>query len=345
MFFINESIYNLLNLFRTPQHIYDVFDKIGIVNEDEEKQLRAFIASMLKRGFLISENADNSLLRSIKRTFRDYEILDYLKESDYETVCIAKPKKSDNKVILKFLSFEQNTAEEVKRKRRDYFEHEFSIMNKISHNPSVCNLISFDKRHDLAILEYIEGKTLKELIKNKELLVTQKVRLTEQIVRVIASLHDNNIIHGDIHANQFIVNNSGALKLIDFGLSFDKDIELNHQVIRRGGVNNYLEPENITPNAFSNICMYTPDYLSEVYRLGVLLYFLFYEKYPFDSFSWQNLCKQIKTKPFQIETVTPKKEKIPEPVIKVIEKALSKMPESRFSSAIEMEKYLNQMPL
>jgi serine/threonine-protein kinase len=318
---------------------------MGIVNNDDEKQIRSFIDSMLKRGFLISENPNISLVSNNKRTFRDYEILDYLKESDYETVCLAKPEKSESKVILKFLSFELTTAEDVKRKRRDYFEHEFSIMNKISNNSSICNLISFDKKRDLAILEYIEGKTLKELIKNKELLVNQKVQLTEQIVRVIAFLHNNDIIHGDIHANQFIVNNSGILKLIDFGLSFDKNIGLNNQVIRRGGIHNYLEPENITPNAFANMCMYTPDYHSEVYRIGVLLYFLFYEKYPFDSFSWLNLYEQIKTKPFELETLTPQKERIPEPIINVIEKALSKKPESRFSSAIAMEKHLNQMQL
>ena len=70
-------------------------------------------------------------------------------------------------------------------------------------------------------------------------------------------MHTNDIIHGDIHANQFIVNNSGVLKLIDFGLSFDKNIGLNNQVIRRGGIHNYLEPENITPNALP-ICACIP---------------------------------------------------------------------------------------
>jgi len=155
-------------------------------------------------------------------------------------------------------------------------------------------------------------------------------------------LHKNNIIHGDIHANQFIVENSGNLKLIDFGLSLDKNIELNNQVIRRGGIHNYLEPENITPNAFSNMSVYIPDFYSEVYRIGALLYFLFYEKYPFDSFSWLNLCKQIKTKPIELETKTSKNEKIPKHILVVIKRALSKTPESRFSSAVAMEKHLNQ---
>ena len=56
-------------------------------------------------------------------------------------------------------------------------------------------------------------------------------------------------------------------------------------------------------------------------------------------------CEQIKTKPIELETLTPKNEKIPEPIINIIEKALSKKPESRFSSAIAMEKHLNQMQL
>ena len=156
-------------------------------------------------------------------------------------------------------------------------------------------------------------------------------------------VHKKEIIYEDIHANQLIIKSYFSLKLIDFGLSYYYKSNNNEQIIRRGGIHKYLEPENITSNVFVNVIEYTSSLSSEVYRIGILIYFIIYESYPFESFSWNRLSKLIKTENLNLKSCTPKGEVIPIGVLNVIKKCLLKSPDMRFFSAKEIKDALKSI--
>jgi len=345
MFFINDSTKNFLDLFLEPKSPFEVMQELGInpniANSENKEIVIKFLAAMIKRGFLITELSSQSAVEKCLPTFPDYEIIETIKHSDFEAVCKANSAQTELKVVLKFLNFADNVPEETKTKRRSYFKQEFEIMAELNGHPNICSVIDFETDKDMAVLELLNGKTLKELIKGKEISAANKIHIANQIIKTLAYVHSKGIVHGDIHANQFIVNDSYEPKLIDFGLSYRSN-DSGNRVIRRGGIHNYLEPENITPNAFSNVIEYVPNFRSEVYRIGALLYFLIYDNYPFESFSWKQLCKLIQTEPPNLKEFFPNGDYISEAYITLLSRALQKNPNERFASAIEMNKYLNE---
>lgn len=96
------------------------------------------------------------------------------------------------------------------------------------------------------IMEYIQGKTLKDVFSPK---------LCTTVGKIIGTLHSNNIIHGDITTSNFIVSHNGIISLIDFGLSFiseryeDKaaDIRLFKEVLNSINIEDFDE-------SFENFC-------------------------------------------------------------------------------------------
>jgi TP53 regulating kinase and related kinases len=96
------------------------------------------------------------------------------------------------------------------------------------------------------VMEYIQGKTLKDVFSPK---------LCTIVGKIIGTLHSNNIIHGDITTSNFIVSRNGIINLIDFGLSFiseryeDKaaDIRLFKEVLNSINIEDFDE-------SFGNFC-------------------------------------------------------------------------------------------
>ncbi len=347
IFTINNSIKNLLERFNTPRTLLEVKNEILIetnTKKDEEKAIIKFLQILIKRKFIMPVDSVSQLDKSNKK-IEQFEIIETIKQSNFETICLATDKSTNQRVILKFLIFDQNAALNVKTKRREYFNQEFGIMKELTEHPLVCKLYLFDKKRDLAILEYVKGKTLKELTKNGELQLMEKIVIIKQLIEVMSFVHQKGIIHGDIHANQFLIDYKLNLKLIDFGFSYYYNSKNDKQIIRRGGIHNYLEPENIASNAFVNVNEYTPSLSSEIYRIGVLLYFIVYESYPFESFSWKRLYKLIKTEKPKLRKHTPKGEIIPNDILRIIKKSLSKTPKMRYCSALEIKSELKTLQL
>lgn len=346
IFSINSSMKTFLEKFNKPISLYSVANDIeegvlpnGNINEEIEK----FFLLMLKRHFLVEKGYTFSETDENTYSFKGYNVLQILKTSNYEVVAIADDKIENKKVVLKFLKFNEVANIDTKKNRRQYFQREFNIMANIPDNPHICKLLSFHEDKDLAILEYLDGITLKKEIEDNKLTLNEKLNIISQIAEAVAHLHENSVIHGDIHANQFIINSNKKITLIDFGLSVNSNESKEINKVRKGGVHYYLEPENILPSAFTNITDYYPDFKMEVYRLGILFYLIIYNKYPFSSFSWKKLCYIIKNETPKIYEKNYKGEKVPKVIIDVIKKSLSKNPLDRFDSAIEINNALKKL--
>jgi tRNA A-37 threonylcarbamoyl transferase component Bud32 len=340
VFLINPSIKRFLEKFYKPNQLINVVNNIkyGIfLNKEIDDTIMSFFLQMVYRKILVPvrENGKMGNKRNSRR-FQNLDIIHVLKKNAIVTTAIAFDNKRKEKVVIKFLISDTNNIDE---KTISVFQHEFYILDQVSPHPLIRSLISFEKENNLAILEYVNGRTLEELVLIGKLKIRHKLFLIYQIIESLSFLHERKIIHGDVHPNQFLVEPNLHIKLIDFGNSIS-DFEEN-VVTMKGGVYYCLEPENLTDNAFYPFKNYTPNFYIDVYRLGVVLYFLIYEKYPFNSFSWKELYKFICSQEVIFEYFV-KNESVPLFLIAIIKKALSKNPEFRFQSVIEISTIFNE---
>jgi len=137
-------------------------------------------------------------------------------------------------------------------------------------------------------------------------------------------LHRHQILHGDIHSSNFLIDTENNLHLIDLGMGYFE----HERAVSHGGVPRYMPPERMPDDnlAFSEM---KGDYVSEIFQIGVCLYFLFSGDYPFNGLLLQDLASSIKHDAPPPLTKTPLGETIPQPIADIISKSMEKDPSRR----------------
>jgi serine/threonine-protein kinase len=151
------------------------------------------------------------------------------------------------------------------------------------------------------------------------------------ILDAFAWMHLRRIVHGDVHARNVMITEHGQIKVIDFDLALrleDKSPEKRSI----GGIPEYIAPEKLDSRAFEKVKT-TPDFRSEVYQLGVLAYFIFYEKMPFSGITWKELAKCIQEDIPVFPEKSANGENMPDELIDWLRRALEKDPMMRYESA------------
>jgi MAP/microtubule affinity-regulating kinase len=209
------------------------------------------------------------------------------------------------------------------------------MVKKLNNHRISYKIVIHNPYDGYAITEYIEGIDLINYI-NNPLSIKEKEDIIGIMIDILSHIHKKNILHGDIHIGQFRIDFNGNLKLLDFGLAKDINSKENNKTM--GGIYEYLEPEFITPNP---IHFFQPDNYSktaEIYRLGITLYLILYNKYPFSGFTWKELYYNVMNSQPYYPHLTQNGEKIPDYIINIIQKCLHKNPFDRFKSADEIKK-------
>jgi hypothetical protein len=178
------------------------------------------------------------------------------------------------------------------KKLKDEFVHFPNIKNRfIAEAKSMfqMNHINVTKVYSLidddgfvaAVMEYVPGLTLDEFRKVNSILDFETIKiLLSQMVDALDYVHKHGLIHRDIKPSNFIVNSDLQLKLLDFGIAKNLSAENLHYtstgIAQQMGTPLYMSPEQIkTPNAISS--------LTDIYSLGVVLYYIVVGKNPYDS--------------------------------------------------------------
>ncbi|BBM86361.1 protein kinase domain-containing protein [Candidatus Uabimicrobium amorphum] len=113
-------------------------------------------------------------------------------------------------------------------------------------------------------MEYIEGVTLSNLIKERSITPSQLVDLMIPLCEALHFAHQNNVMHRDIKPGNIMITNDNIVKIMDFGLA--KTSDATQQLSRSGqilGTVHYMAPEQVLGNA---------DYASDIYSLGASMY-------------------------------------------------------------------------
>ncbi|EAR86057.2 Serine/Threonine kinase domain protein (macronuclear) [Tetrahymena thermophila SB210] len=170
-----------------------------------------------------------------------------------------------------------------------YTQSEIEIMEQIKH-PNIMELVSSQKMDGtfFLVLEYCEGGDLRQhiqsLIKKKELSFEQISREFLEILDAFDVLHSNHIIHRDVKPDNILYKN-GHPKVSDFG--FSKNIQQQDDI----AATTLGTPQTMAPEVLERK-NYT--YSADIYGLGFILYFMIYQKYPFNSVHYELIVEQIK---------------------------------------------------
>lgn len=348
---INSTIYNFISYFidyNTIENVINYYsNKIEVDNNLIEKKITKFFNEMVKKRVLVHENNGiNSRSNHFNFSFGDfignYRVIETLVEKG--SVVIYKAS-LEGKIVIVKLTPKYKFDNIVKYEDAiSTLKREYQTLKKLQLIQSVVDPIELIESDNFVclILDYIEGMNLSQFIRkvgiDKELHI--KLKLIKSLLKTCSELHKNKILHGDIHASNFIIDNSDNVKVIDFGCS-QIISSADTEVLKHGGVVFYMPPERISKEIY-NKYIAPPTLQSEVYQIGVLIYMILYNKMPFTGLTWKKLANNIlNTLPLFLNEIN--NEIIPNNIISFIQKALNKDYTKRFETAIEMSFLWNKL--
>jgi len=257
-----------------------------------------------------------------------YEVLEQVGGGGMALVYRAKDVYLNRIVAIKILR-EQFTSDEEFVTR---FRREAQAVASLSHS----NIVSIydvgqDKEIYYIVMEMVEGRDLKEFIKEKgSFSVKETLDLATQICDALAHAHEHEIIHRDVKPHNIIITNEGKAKVTDFGLARAVSTEtVTHTGNIMGSVH-YFSPEQ----ARGEIA----DEKSDIYSLGVVLYEMLTGKMPFEGESPISVAlNKIQNDPVSPREIKPQ---IGEALEKVILRAMAKDPRNRYNSVSELKQNL-----
>ena len=213
--------------------------------------------------------------------FAAYEMQKILGRGGSGVVFLAKDKTLERNIAIKVLP--NSLADDDERILR--FQQEAKAASAISH-PNVAHIYGFGKadgRYYLT-MEYVQGKTLRELLKKKEIDKINALDIACQMTKALAAAHKAGIVHRDVKPENVIVTDDGLVKVLDFGLAkpFQGQNEKKHRVISDSldtkpgmivGTTAYMSPEQIRGQSL--------DSRTDIWSFGIVLYEMLADGRPF----------------------------------------------------------------
>lgn len=253
-----------------------------------------------------------------------YELLEKIGAGGMAVVYRAKCLLLNRTVAVKMLRDDLDSNEEFLRRFNIEAQSAASLTNQ--HIVSIYD-VGKDDNINYIVMEYVEGETLKEFIKdNSPINWQQSVRISMGIADALSEAHKKHIIHRDIKPQNIIVTADGNIKVTDFGIarvSSGATISVDGDVL---GSVHYLSPEQARGGYV--------DERSDIYSLGVVMYEMLTGKVPFDGDTPVAVAmKQIEQPPVNPCDII---DGIPENVSAIVLKAMSKETASRYATVSEM---------
>ncbi|MBO5183297.1 MAG: Stk1 family PASTA domain-containing Ser/Thr kinase [Bacilli bacterium] len=253
-----------------------------------------------------------------------YEIIKSIGEGGMANVYLAYDTILERNVAVKVLR--GDLADDDKFVRR--FQREALSASSLSH-PNIVEMydVGEDNGNFYIVMEYIDGKTLKQLIKRRgHLTVTEAIDIMLQLTDGLIAAHDSYIIHRDIKPQNIMILEDGMVKITDFGIAMAinaADLTQTNSVM---GSVHYLPPEQAAGKG-STI-------KSDIYSLGILFYEMLAGTMPFRGETAVEIAlKHIKDPMPSIRKIN---SKVPQSVENIILKATAKNPKNRYNNAREL---------
>lgn len=262
----------------------------------------------------------------VGKVFADrYKIIKLIGSGGMAEVYLAEDIMLNKSIAIKILRKELiNNRESVR-----YFKNEAEAISHLSH-PNIVEVydVGMAEGHPYIVMELIDGKTLKDIIRDKAPLSPYfAIHVMEGILSALIHSHKKGVIHRDIKPHNIMVNREGEVKVMDFGIAriTDKNSTMTLTTDIVGSVH-YLSPEQAAGNKITE--------LADVYSSGIVFYEMLTGKLPYEG---QNPVS-VAVNHIQGGLIPPKDlvPDIPQELENIVLKATMRDPKKRFKSALEM---------
>ena len=253
-----------------------------------------------------------------------YEIIKTIGEGGMANVYLARDTILDRNVAIKVLRGDLATDEKFVRR----FQREALSASSLSH-PNIVEIydVGEDDGDYYIVMEYVEGKNLKQLLKKREKLTTAEVvDIMLQITSAMGAAHDSLIIHRDLKPQNILIKDDGEIKITDFGIAMALNATQLTQTNSAMGSVHYFPPEQANGKGST--------LKSDVYSLGIMMYELLTGVLPFRGDNAVEIAlKHLKEPIPSIRTELPE---LPASIENIIIRATAKNPKNRYANANEM---------
>lgn len=257
-----------------------------------------------------------------------YEIIKTIGEGGMANVYLANDTILDRKVAIKVLRGDLSNDEKFIRR----FKREALSVSNLSH-PNIVEVydVGEEEGNYYIVMEYIEGKTLKQLLQKRgALTLNEVIDIMLQLTDGLAHAHDAYIIHRDIKPQNIMIEDNGLVKITDFGIAMALNSTQLTQTNSVMGSVHYLPPEQANGKGST--------VKSDIYSLGILMYELLTGSVPFKGDTAVEIAlKHMKEK---IPSIRKQNPTIPQSVENIVLKATAKNPKNRYDNVRDMYKDL-----
>jgi serine/threonine-protein kinase len=263
-----------------------------------------------------------------------YEVKEVLGVGGMGVVYRALDRELAEPVAIKTLRPETLAGNGVALER---FKQEIRLARKISHR-NVVRTYDLGEVNGLYYLtmELVEGTSLKQLIVTRgRLPVSVTLTVGKQLCRALEVAHEQGVIHRDIKPQNMVVDATGFLKVMDFGIA-----RLAHPPQGKGltevgasvGTPDYMSPEQLSGAEL--------DARSDLYSAGVVLFECLTGRLPYEAdTTWALVVKHLEEEPADPQSLNPE---VPAGLSRVVLKAMARDPGTRYRSAAELHDALEQ---
>ncbi len=231
------------------------------------------------------------------------------------------------------------------------FRQEAILTRKLQHEHAVRveDLDEDEERRPFIVMEFVEGPSLKTLIRDKGPLAIDRIlRVGQQICSALEAAHEAGMIHRDIKPDNVVLVplplGGESVKVLDFGIAKlreGKSVEGGLTLTGTGvviGTPQYMSPEQAMGKRGDQL-----DGRSDLYSLGVVMYEMLTGVLPFQAeTTMEMILHHLQTPPPPPRELKPDLQ-IPEPVAQLIMRTLEKKREGRPANASELGKEIDQV--
>ena len=273
-------------------------------------------------------------MTEVPQSFDRFEALRVLGKGGMGTVYLARDPRLDRPVALKVLHPEDVGTDE----RRARFLREARTAAAIRH-PNVATIYEVGESGGVPfiVMEYCEGETLAQRLRRRPLETQEFLSVARQIAAGVAAAHEGGIVHRDLKTSNIIIEPTGQVKILDFGLAKalhrDMPVTIETASGQFFGTLHYLSPEQARGQP--------ADERSDLFSLGVVFYQMATGQLPFNDDMALMVLEKIRDA--EPETFVALDSTFPPAAAKIIGKLLQKNPANRYQSARELTADLEEL--
>jgi serine/threonine-protein kinase len=279
-----------------------------------------------------SLSGDGTADSLVGRELGGCRLMDLIGKGNYGRVYKAKHIGLNKHVCVKVLPTSGHNEDMIKR-----FILEARAAAKLEH-PNIVQVYNVGREgpYCFIVMQYIEGRSLDGLIADGAgFVVNDALMIIREVTRGLIMAHNTGIVHRDLKPDNILIADNGQIKITDFGLA--QDVEYQGVVESEGllvGTPYYMSPE--AWQGRSDL-----DGRSDLYSLGVILYYMLTTRRPFEALKIADLRrKHLEQPPLGAEKINPE---VPEILSAIINRLLEKDPEARFQNGEEFLAALDEV--